>query len=258
MKANIVAVDVVLRIPKGFKSFVASIWRRVLWKNVDQFIHYFNNIKGYTKYYGISAKNSDYVPFKSNIYHYANKLSAQSQSTGEYVFSAGRSLRDYDTLIEAAKIHKLPTAILYTSEEDWQKHGTKFDCVTLPENVTLINDSGKQSGWIHGLQQARLTVVPILKTSLCASGIGTYLDAMALGKPVIITRGPGADDVLSDSQACFVEPGNARELAKQIENVWFDSNLAKKLSTNGKEYALSLGDEQALIHRVITCTLNRE
>ncbi len=259
-KARVVAVDMVLRAPRGPRGKAIALLRKVLWKQVDRFIHYFRDIKGFTRHYGISEKKSTYVPFKSNIYAEAistTKAGCDSATAadGAYIFSAGRSLRDYQTLIEAARINGLPTAILFTSLADWAAHGTHADISNLPNNVRLIRDEGGKEGWISGLAGARIVAIPTLPESLCASGIGTYLDAMALGKPVVITRGPGADDVLDSKLARFVPAQNPQALADQLQQLWNDRPAAAQLAANGRDYALSLGDESSLLRRIFAAAL---
>lgn len=249
-KGRIVAVDMVLRKPKTQRARLMSKVRRKLWQQVDRFVHYFKDIRGFTEHYGIQPDNSVYVPFKSNIYKDAIDTTANAQQEGSYVFSAGRSLRDYTTLIDAARISGLPTAILFTSQADWAAHGTHVDLSELPPNVRLIADNGDPQGWLDGLKNARIVVVPTLPESLCASGIGTYLDAMMLKKPVIITRGPGADDVLNPTQAIFVPAQDPHALAQQMKLLWSDSKKAHQLAEKGHAYVRSLGDEQALTRRI--------
>ena len=256
-RGKIVAVDMVLRVPKTAKARLAAWVRSRLWTQVDQYIHYFKDLRGFSHHYGIDAAKSDYVPFKANLFEEANARKDKiSLAEGDYIFSAGRSLRDYQTLIEAARINGLPTALLFTSQSDWAAHGTKLDLDNLPSNVRLIADTGGKQGWLEVLQGARLVVVPTLPESICASGIGTYLDAMALGKPVIITRGPGADDVLTDTQARFVAPSDPEALAQAMRQLWDNHHAATTLAKNGRQYALGLGDEQALLSRIFSKALN--
>jgi len=250
-KGKITAVDMVLRIPSSPYAKGLAWIRKRLWAQVDLFIHYFSNLAGYDKYYCIDAEKSTYVPFKSNIYLEASILTPDEIPKGDYVFSAGRSLRDYATLIEAARISGLPTAILCTSLSDWESHGTRVDLSALPDNVRLIQDNGGKSGWIEGLKHARVVAIPTLPSSICASGIGTYLDAMALGKPVIITKGPGADDILTEDIARFVNPCSPEAMAAEMKRLWDNAERANSLAAGGRLYALSLGDNQALVERVL-------
>jgi glycosyltransferase involved in cell wall biosynthesis len=256
LRGKIVAVDMVLRKPTTAKARIIAKIRSFLWKRVDLFIHYFKNIEGFSRYYGITASKSVYVPFKSNILSQASAPGAGSAlAEGEYVFSAGRSLRDYETLIAAARKTGLPFAILFTSEADWAAHGTFVDLTNLPPNLRLIHDDGSQEGWINGLKQARIVVVPTQPDSICASGIGTYLDAMALGKPVVITRGPGADDVLNGNQAAFVQPRDPEGLAQVLQSLSQDDDRRMALAEQGRAYAHALGGERELLSRIFAAAM---
>jgi len=255
-RGRIVAVDMVLRQPEGAVARFKTWIRRRLWRRVDLFLHYFRNLGGYEHHYGIGPDRSRYVAFKSNVYAEAQQMpEAQRGGKGNYIFSAGRSLRDYQTLIEAAALTDLPFAILFTSTADWAAHGTFLDTRRLPPNVWLIPDDGGKAGWLRGLKGARIVAIPTLPTSLCASGIGTYLDAMALGKPVVITRGPGADDVLTEQQACFVPPRDPQALADILQSLWHDASHRQLLATAGHSYTMQLGDEADLMARILETAL---
>jgi glycosyltransferase involved in cell wall biosynthesis len=255
-RGRIVAVDMVLRKPEGAVSRFKARVRRHLWRQVDLFLHYFRDLDGYERHYGIGTDRSRYVAFKSNVHTDARALAAlQPGCDGDYVFSAGRSLRDYQTLVEAAALTDLPFAILFTSTADWAAHGTFLDTAQLPPNVRLIPDNGGKAGWLQGLTGARIVAIPTRPESLCASGIGTYLDAMALGKPVVITRGPGADDVLTDRQASFVPPQDPRALAETIQLLWHDADRRQELARQGHAYAMQLGDERDLLQRILDTAL---
>ncbi len=64
----LVAVDLVLRKPEGWRSQLAAWIKKKLLARVDHFVHYFRNLEGYRKYYGIDADRSSFVHFKANLY----------------------------------------------------------------------------------------------------------------------------------------------------------------------------------------------
>ncbi|MCB1772207.1 MAG: glycosyltransferase family 4 protein [Gammaproteobacteria bacterium] len=255
-RGRIVAADMVLRKPEGAVARLKARIRRSLWRRVNLFLHYFRDLRCYESHYGIGPERSRYVAFKANVFSDALKAAeAPQRDDGAYVFSAGRSLRDYQTLLEAAKLTDLPFAILFTSTADWAAHGTFVDIRDLPPNVRLVADDGGKAGWLRGLKEARIVAIPTRPESICASGIGTCLDAMALGKPVVITRGPGADDVLTDGQACFVPPRDAQALASTLEKLWHDDARRREIASRGHRYAMQLGDEEALMARILEASL---
>ena len=255
-RGRIVAVDMVLRKPERIMARLKARVRRSLWRRVDLFLHYFRDLEGYQRHYGIGPDRSRYVAFKSNVF--SDALQTAEPATGDdgaYIFSAGRSLRDYQTLLEAAALTDLPFAILFTSTADWAAHGTFVDTRHLPPNVRLVADDGGKAGWLQGLKGARIVAIPTRPESMCASGIGTYLDAMALGKPVVITRGPGADDVLAEGQACFVPPRDPQALAEILEKLWHDPGRRREIAARGHHYAMQLGDEEDLMERILEASL---
>ncbi len=193
----------------------------MLLARVDHFIHYFKDIAGY-KPFGVRADRSSYVPFKVNIFG----TQSPEIGLGEYVFTMGVSLRDYDTFIRAVATLPFPAAIPEFSFQHFEGRDTAFRWTkeNVPRNLTLLRDTGDKRDLVRNMAAARVVVIPISKSSLCASGISTYLDAMYLGKCVIITEGPGASDLLTD-QAILVPAEDPAALSEAIRRAWQDDAL---------------------------------
>lgn len=61
------------------------------------------------------------------------------------------------------------------------------------------------------------------------------LEAMASGKPVIISDIPGVREVINDGvEGLLVEPMNAKDLAEKITQLLSDADLRKKMGENGR------------------------
>jgi glycosyltransferase involved in cell wall biosynthesis len=125
----------------------------------------------------------------------------------------------------------------------------------LPGNIRIASDGGTRDELIQSLRGARVVVVPTRKTSLCASGVGTYLNAMYLKKCVVLTDGPGASDVLRD-EAVIVPPESPRELGAAIRKVWDDDAYRCGFEERGHRYALSVGGADQLIARIVARVVN--
>ena len=245
----VIAVDLVLRRPEGSKTGNAG--RRVkklLFGRVDHFIHHFKDLSDYQQFFGIGPDRSSFVPFKPNI-RYRHEV--EPDSDGEYVLCFGRSLRDYDTFFDAMEGVSFPGAVPQPDFEGLKKHDSRFtrNLSDLPRNVKLLDDDGSSDSLVKIIAGARIVVLPILKTSLLA-GIGTYLNAMYMGKCVIISEGPGCSDVLSD-QALFVPPEDPQALADMILRVWSDDELRQATAQAGYRYASGLGGEPELQQRIL-------
>jgi glycosyltransferase involved in cell wall biosynthesis len=249
----LVAVDLVLRKPTGLRRRVAALAKRILLSRVQHYIHYFQDISGYTKHFGISRARSSYVPFKVNI----RSVNLTSEDISEdFIFTMGQSLRDYDTFIRAIAELPYPAAIPEFSFDSFEGKDETFRWTrqNVPQQLTILPDSGSSADLVKNLARARLFVVPTQASSLCASGLSTYLDAMYLGKCVILSSGPGASDLLTE-QALLVPPHDVGALRNTIRRAWEDDALRNRTASAGRRYALSLGGEPELLQRIFHRTL---
>ncbi len=241
------AVDLVLRKPLTVRHKLTAIAKRLLLARIDHFVHYFRDISGYERLFGLPAARSSYVPFKSNLFG----APIPETLAEDYVFAMGVSLRDYDTFIRAMAGLPYPAAIPAYSFLHFEGRTADFPWTpdNLPSNVKILPDSSRREDLITNLSRARVVVIPIVGHSLCASGISTYLDAMYLRKCVVMTEGPGASDLLTN-QAILVPPHDVKALQAAIRRAWEDPELRRSVAAAGHRYALSLGGEAALLERI--------
>jgi glycosyltransferase involved in cell wall biosynthesis len=122
------------------------------------------------------------------------------------VFAGGDSLRDYGPLFEAAA--GLPAQVTIASRTPRPAR--------LPENVTLGPlDSARYD---ELFRRASVVVVPLEARRDRSAGQQTYLNAMVLGKPVVVTDATGVRDYVEDGETgLIVPPGDARALRGALE-----------------------------------------
>lgn len=251
----IVAVDLVLRRPKTVRDRAAIAAKRHLFKRVDHFIHYFKDVSGLEKIYNISSARSSFVDFKSNLWEQRAK---EPRPDGDYALCFGRSLRDYDTFLAAMERCDVPGGIVDPRVGDVRRHGSRFSrpLSALPKNVQLLPDDMTAESQVRLIQGAASVVVPIVKGSLVASGISTILNAMALGKCVIASEGPGISDVFDD-ELLTVPLEDPDALARVMQRAWLDHALRRRTARAGWEYAMRCGGERDFHQRVIDAVLRR-
>lgn len=246
----IVAVDLVLRKPRTRKAGAAALLKKLLFKRVDHFVNYFQELSGYSTWYGITPERSSFVPFKPNLrYRYEARVDGME---GEYVLCFGRSQRDYDTFLAAMASLPYPAAMPRPDFAMLRPHESRFSWSldNIPKNVRMLDDDGSQQAMIRAIEGARIVALPILSSTLAASGISVYLNAMLLNKPVVISAGPGVSDILTE-EAVMVPPEDPAALAAAITRVWNDDELRARTAEAGHRYALSLGGEPELRRRVL-------
>lgn len=221
---------------------LARIKRRLL-SAVDVFIFIHKDISGYEQNYAIPRSRSQYVPFKANNFDLAEKVIVRD---GDYVVALGASQRDYKLLVDAVRESAIPLKIILP-EARIKAHRAHIGYDVLPENVQHVKAPVDRLAWSKYLAESRLVVIPIIPGTIQPAGISVYLEAMILGKPVVITRGASTEGILNDNLAVLVPPGNVQALRNAVTSVWNDGALRQRLSVNGRKYAVSLGDHERLL-----------
>lgn len=126
---------------------------------------------------------------------------------GDYIISAGRTGRDYKTLLDAVK--NLPLRLVLVT--DYFNLTRK----PLPKNVEVKHNIPLNE--LIGLTaSAKFAVLPLQDLSISV-GQSVLLEAMALGKAVIATRNASTIDYIADGETgILVNPGDSEEMKKAI------------------------------------------
>jgi glycosyltransferase involved in cell wall biosynthesis len=248
-RCKTVAVDYILPLPIGLKQDLSARIKGLLLRKVDKFILHFTDTESYQHFYAIPRARCVYVPFKVNHIENIPPPSLLS-ADGEYVFTAGRSFRDFSTFIGAMGQVDYPGLLLFEDAELMRKGGTEIDLNYLPCNLKVERNACEKS-WIDYIARAKVVVVPLLPTSAYAPGLSLYLMAMAMGKCVIITEGPSTRGVLTN-EAIIVPPRDPIAMANAIRQVWEDDDLRKRTAEAGRRYAERCGGESRLYSDIVT------
>ena len=166
-----------------------------------------------------------FLPFHTNVTE--PKIIREA---GTYIFSAGRTGRDYATL--AAAVDGLDVNVVVVSDRN------NVRGITFPENVQVLCDI-PYSQYMELLCGSRLVVVP-LKRRLKSTGQVVFLEAMGLGKPVIATLTVGTEDYIEDGvTGVLVPPSDPLALRDAIRNFLLDpktyESMAEKAAAQIKE-----------------------
>jgi glycosyltransferase involved in cell wall biosynthesis len=250
LRRRLVAVDLVLRRPLNLRQRLLHPLKRFLLSRADLYLNYFADVRGLTEVYGISPKKCVFVAFKPNLEPPA-ELEAPG-TTGDYVLCFGRSMRDFDTFFAAIARLPWPAAIPRPDPTQLQQHGSRFTRALdeLPSNVRLLDDDGSAQSQGRMLRGAKIVVLPILRTSIVASGISTCLNALLFGKCVVGSTGPGMSDIFNE-EVLTVPPEDPHALAAAIDRAWRDDALRQRTAAAGYRYAASLDGTSGLIRRII-------
>ncbi len=146
---------------------------------------------------------------------------------GPYLYSVGNDpMRDFNTLVEAAKDLKIRTIIQTKkniSESSFSRVEKFSDWISFPE---------LRNRYCH----ASIVIVPLFPT-IYAGGINGLLEAMSMGRPVIVSRSEGILDYVRDEIDCLIVPAqDPLALKNAIERLLSNPELAEKLGKNARKF----------------------
>lgn len=152
-----------------------------------------------------------------------NHKSEDLAKAGNFIFTSGRSYRDYETLARAVEGTEVCVKV---SSRPFNLAG-----INLPKNMETV-------GWldyrVHQdyLYESSFYVVP-LQSITFAGGDSSLLAAMSFGKAVVATRAPSTETYLEHGQTgLLVEPGDIEGMRQAILHLWQNPDEAIRM---GKE-----------------------
>ena len=166
--------------------------------------------------FGLPEDRLRFVPMHTTI--------AEPQAVAENdgsVLSIGRTLRDLDALVAAARRVAAPFVVVAGAADRLPE--------PLPANVRVLRDVPLAES--HALlRRAAVVAIPLLPAER-STGQVVLFEAMALGKPVVATRAVGTADYVRDGEnGLLVEPGDAGALANAVERLLRNPDVAKRLA----------------------------
>jgi glycosyltransferase involved in cell wall biosynthesis len=249
VRPKLISVDLVLARPgSSFAEKVKGLLKTWSLNQVDLFLMHLKDTRSLKECFGIPAPKVWYVPFKVN---FLEVLSKDIPDEGDYVFTGGRSRRDYQTF--CAAMSGLPyRAVIVTPRPDINaEHGTFLEGVHPPPNVQIVHDDGSRDSWIGQIARSRLAVFAICPETISPSGVGAYLLAMALKKCVIISDCPATRGILHDGETAVLVPmRNVEALQVAIRKAWENDSFRQRIAEGGFCYARGLGDENTLAQNI--------
>jgi glycosyltransferase involved in cell wall biosynthesis len=158
---------------------------------------------------------------------------------GRYVLAIGDDVsRDFDTLVRACAPGIPGGGFL-------DRHGircvihTRRPLGALPARVEHGTERLSHVGLRDLYRNAAAVVLP-LHDHIHAGGINSLVEAMAMGRPVVIGRSRGIADYVRDGEtALTAAPGDAAGLAAAISRVLSDEGLAARLGAAAREFVAS-------------------
>jgi glycosyltransferase involved in cell wall biosynthesis len=208
--------------PKKKKPFL-----RALHKQMDGVFVYAETQRQYAvEKLGMPREKVHLIPFHADHRFYQPTKAVQRNM----ICSAGLEWRDYPTFIEA--VRGVDVEVCLAAASPWSKHKNETQNRDLPPNVSARRYPYGELRQLYA--EARFVVVPLYENDFQA-GVTTLLEAMAMGKAVIVTKTTGQRDVVEDGvNGLYVPPGDPRALRSAIVRLLECPELASELGENAR------------------------
>jgi glycosyltransferase involved in cell wall biosynthesis len=222
---------------RGWRGKVSWFIWKFLIKKIDRvLVQSASETIWYSKLFGVGREKFIFVPVAVNT-----SSGYIGPSAGGHIFSAGRTNRDYDTLLEVLMEVNAPCVIVTGSKD-------RSFLRNLPSHISVYFDLDKER--YKGLLAGSRLVILALKQGASSRGQVALLEAMALGKPVICSNVPGVRDYAEDKASCLlVPPENAPALKDKVTWLLKSEADLHRIGKSGYERAKKLfGYDRFLIN----------
>ena len=154
--------------------------------------------------------------------------SPESIVSGEVILSVGDDVaRDFQTLLDASRGIDAPFLIKSGRVEQ--------DCAAYP-NVTVLGSRLPHVDYRRLFAQALFVVLP-LGPAIHASGVSTLVEAMAMGKALIVSDSGGIRDYVVPDETCLVVPcGDPVALRAAIQRLLDEPETRARLAANARRF----------------------
>lgn len=149
------------------------------------------------------------------------------------ISAAGLEWRDYPTLLAAAA--RLPqVAFKLAAASPWSKHSNETEGRSLPDNVSVRRYEYGELRQLYA--DSDVVAVPLYENDFQA-GVTTMIEAMAMGKPVIVTQTTGQTDVIIHGENGVVVPPNDPDAWEtELCRLLADADERRRLGENARRW----------------------
>jgi glycosyltransferase involved in cell wall biosynthesis len=164
------------------------------------------------------------------------------------VCAAGAVNRDYQTLVDAVKPLEVPTKI--AADTAWRYSTGNQQIADLPAWVEMRSWGSYPN--LRGLYaESAVVVVPLKKAML--SGVTVALEAMAMGRPVILTHNPYVEEFLRDGETgFFVAPDDAAALRDKIAYLLDHPVEAAAMGQRARQWVVERFSVQRYVQNILS------
>ena len=191
-----------------------------------------NDVQTFSSTLGIRRDIIRFVHYHHTVSSFVANNTDVSPAEGDYVFAGGFAGRDYCSLIAVCSRLGIPLRIATNDPRAMEESRGRTGILV---RETSDDDFRR---WMAG---SRFVVVPYGDNIMRTGGHQTFLNAMLMGKAVILTSRESADGYLINGEnGIVIEYGDSTALDREIRHLYFDHSHRTRIAKNGKEWVLGM------------------
>jgi glycosyltransferase involved in cell wall biosynthesis len=201
----------------GLRGRIDRLMIRLADRAIDRYIVYSSEaLTAFPDTWGLDRAKCRYVLY---FYSFGDEElgRAISAAEGEHIFAGGNAHRDYEPLVEAARSFPDQTFILATNRLDGHRN--------LPDNV--IAGPVSHDHFVDLMARSKMVVIPVRRDLTRSNSQQTYLNAMMMGKPVIISEVFGVRDHATPGESIVIVDGSAGGYVDAIASLLDERNQSR-------------------------------
>ena len=182
-----------------------------------------SDIEKYSSKFNIPREKLPFIRW--GVKDHAKDYQCFGNDDGEkYIFSAGKSNRDWEFVFETFG-HSKYNAVIIGAEPNYKN---RFGNMKVMPNIS-------DTEYYDALANSYCVVLS-LKDATVAAGQITLIQAMQFGKPIVVTRAEGLtnDYVVQGENGLIIEK-DKQAVLNAVELLYKDTDLYKKLSSNARK-----------------------
>jgi glycosyltransferase involved in cell wall biosynthesis len=179
--------------------------------------------------------------------NFYRRFIAQSENSSQHsVISSGNSGRDFDILVTAAK--KVNASFkIYCKPSSYPKSSS------IPGHVELLSGEFPYERICKDIASASIVLIPLSRKSEGVVGLTSLLEALALGKPVIMTRNNYINiDLEKENIGLTVDEGDAEGWVQAISSLLNNPRRLKEMSDNSLRLAREKFNTKIFVQELAT------
>jgi glycosyltransferase involved in cell wall biosynthesis len=195
----------------------------VVWASVE--------VDRYSACYGVDRHKFLFIP-----HHHTTQRFRFDVGDGGYVFAGGNWSRDYRLFLKSALTMDFPCIIATNRGKEL------LGSINIPQHVRVVAATHEEFRQL--IARSSIVVLPMEAQHLHAGGQQTFLNAMFMGKPVILTDPEGGRDYIQDGvNGRLIRYGDKEQLTTAIRELMTNPELRFSMGEAARRFAAPLTTE---------------